>query len=449
MPEPPALRRELGLRDLTLFTIACIVGTRWLAAAAHAGPGSVTLWLLAAVFFVAPLAFAVAALTVKYPGAGGLYLWTRGDFGPWHGFLCFWIYWMGIAFWFPSAAMFYMSVAAYTLGPSYAHLANDRVYLLTASLLAISVALGANLVGLKIGKWIQNLGGAATWLLGAILVTVAALVFSKRGAATPINFIPKWSWDTVSFWATIAYAMTGLELAGLMGAEIHDPQRTLPRAGWIASAFSTLFYVASTIALLVLLRPENISELNGLAQAGETAGLALGIAWLSPAIALLVCFTALGQIGGLGTAVSRLPFAAGVDHLLPAAFGKVHPRWGTPHVSILVLGAVSSFLLIALQLGDTVRAAYQELVSLMVITGFIPYLYIFGSAWKANRRWSAVSGWAITVMALVCSVAPTAEIKNVWLFEVKLAIGTVAVVASAWLVYRGRGTDPATSHTVR
>src|SRR5271165_1671633 len=127
------LRRELGLRDITLFAITCIVGTRWIAGAAHAGPGAVTLWFLAAVFFVAPLAVAVGALAVKYPGAGGLYLWTRGDFGPWHGFLCFWIYWMGIAFWFPSAAMFYMSVAIYTFGPSYQHLANDRVYVLTAS----------------------------------------------------------------------------------------------------------------------------------------------------------------------------------------------------------------------------------------------------------------------------------------------------------------------------
>src|SRR5579872_5497563 len=114
----------MGLRDVTLFAIACIVGARWIPAAAHAGPGSVTLWLLAAVFFVVPLAVAVAALCVKYPGAGGLYLWTRGDFGPWHGFLCFWMYWMGIACWFPSAAMAYMSVAVYTLGPKYAHLSS-------------------------------------------------------------------------------------------------------------------------------------------------------------------------------------------------------------------------------------------------------------------------------------------------------------------------------------
>ena len=122
---------------------------------------------MAAVFFVVPLAVAVAALTSKYPGAGGLYLWTRGDFGPWHGFLCFWTYWMGIACWFPTAAIFYMRAGFYTLGSSYARLGDQRFYLLAVSLLAIWIALGTNMVGLKVGKWTQNAGGSATWLLGA------------------------------------------------------------------------------------------------------------------------------------------------------------------------------------------------------------------------------------------------------------------------------------------
>jgi len=158
------------------------------------------------------------------------------------------------------------------------------------------------------------------------------------------------------------------------------------------------------------------------------------------AIAALVVVAGVGQFGGLGSATSRLPFAAGVDHLLPAAFGKIHPRWGTPHVSILTLGAVASFLLIVIQLGDTMRVAYQELVSLMVIAGFLPYIYIFGSAWKAQRRLSAICGWGVTGLALVCSVAPTADVHNVWLFEGKLALGTVATVGSGWVLYRLRKT---------
>jgi APA family basic amino acid/polyamine antiporter len=250
--------------------------------------------------------------------------------------------------------------------------------------------------------------------------------------------IPEWNWATVSFWATIAYAMSGLELAGIMAGEVRDPARNFPRAGWIASGCVTIFYASATAALLVLLPPDRISELGGLADAGDEAARALDLGWLSPAVALLVVGSGMGQLGGIGTAISRLPFAAGTDRLLPAAFSKIHPRWHTPHVSILTLGVVASFLLIAIQAGDTVRAAYQALVSLMVITGFLPYIYIFGSAWKSGRRWSAVSGWAITAMAILCSVVPTAEITRVWLFEAKLAAGTLAVIGSAWVVYRRR-----------
>jgi APA family basic amino acid/polyamine antiporter len=240
----------------------------------------------------------------------------------------------------------------------------------------------------------------------------------------------------MSFLATIAYAMTGFEMIGLMGGEIRHPERDMKRAAWVSSIFITVFYAGATMALLVMLRPENISELNGLAQAAAAAGQALGIRWFSPVIALLVMATAIGQFGGLGSSVSRMPFAASVDHLLPAVLSKVHPRWGTPYVSILAFGILASVLLIASQIGDTARAAYQTLVSLMVIGGFVPYVYVFGSSWKAGNRVSATSGWSITALAILCSIVPSGEIHNVWLFEFKLAVGTIAVIASGWWIYR-------------
>jgi glutamate:GABA antiporter len=427
------LRRELGLRDVTLFATTCIVGVRWIPTAAHAGPGSVTLWIAAAILFIAPLAISVGALSAKYPGAGGLYYWTRGDFGPLHGFLCFWIYWLGLAFWFPTAAMFYMSIATYGLGPRYSHLADDRVFLVGASLAAIWIALGTNLIGMKIGKWTENTGAAATWFLGILFAALAAIFYARHGSATHLDIIPKWSFDTLNLGvATIAYAMTGFELVALMGAEIHDPLRTLPRAATIASAFAAIFYSGSTLALLVLLSPDHIDERYGLLQGSARAG----IAWLPSAIAVIVLITGIGQFGGIGSSVSRLPFAVGVDKLLPEAFSRVHPRWHTPHISILSLGAVASFLLIVFQLGDTLRAAYDTLVSLMVIAGFIPYIYIFGSAWIAGKRWSALGGWLTTALALICSVIPTAQVTSVALFESKLAIATLAMIGTGWLLYR-------------
>ena len=434
----PQLDRGMGLRDTTLFAIACMVGTRWAPAAAHAGPGSITLWLLAAALFVAPLAAAVGTLVVKYPGTGGLYLWAREDFGPWHGFLCFWVYWMGNALWFPSASLFYMRAGLNMLGPAFARFAGSRVCVVSVALAAIWIALGTNIAGVHIGKWTENLGGAAAWLLGALMAGAAALMWARRGPATPMRLAPTWNWGSIGLLSNVAYGMTGLEMAGLMGGEIRNPERTIPRAGWIAAVFATLFYAGSTAALLALLPPDRISELDGYAQASATAGTALSARWIAPLVGLLVMASAMGQIGGIGTSVSRLPFAVGADRLLPAAFGKLHPKWRTPHLSILALGAVASFLLVAFQLGDSMRAAYQELVSLMVIVGFLPYLYIFASAWKAGRRWSAVSGSFVTALAVLCAAVPTDEISNVWLFETKLAAGTLAAVGTAWLVYKRR-----------
>ena len=229
--------------------------------------------------------------------------------------------------------------------------------------------------------------------------------------------------------------MSGMELVGLMGAEVRDPKRSFPRAAWISSLVSTTFYAGATAAVLVLLPADRVSELNGLAQAGSAVGSALGKTWLTPLFALLVLASAVGQFGGLGSSVSRMPFAAGVDGLLPEAFGKVHPRWQTPHVSILTLGAIASVLLIVMQIGDTVRAAYDTIVSLMVIVGFIPFVYIFGSAWKAGHRWSAASGWGVTLLAILAALVPPGGITHVWIFEGKLALGTAAGIASAWLVF--------------
>lgn len=438
MTTKPALKRELGLRDITLFAVTCIISARWIPIAAHAGPGSVTLWFLAALLFMVPLTVAVASLVAKYPEAGGLYLWTRRDFdrGP-ASCLSGFIGW-GIAFLFPTATLLYIKAGFSLFGPLFARLGDNRFYLLSATVVVIWIALGSNLIGLKVGKWTENIGALATWSIGVLLAGVAWMVWMRRGSATPLNILPKWSWGTINFWAAIAYATSGMEAAGMMAGEIREPQRTMRRAAWISSGLTAVFYVSATVAFLVVLSPDYISELNGFAEVGDSAGLLLGATWLSPLIALLVVGSGVGFVGGIGTAASRLPFAAGVDGLLPAPFGKVHPRWGTPYVSILALATVTTLLLVVYQLGDSMRVAYDELVSLMVIAGFLPFLYIFGGAWKAGKRLTAASGGAMTVMALLCSVVPPAEITKVWLFEGKLAAGTLAIVGSAWLVYRGR-----------
>ncbi len=223
----------------------------------------------------------------------------------------------------------------------------------------------------------------------------------------------------------------------MMAAELRDRERTMRRAGWIAAGISSLFYVGATVALLVILSPDKISELNGFVEAGDSAGKLLGATWLSS----LIDSGDRQRSGVRRRKWNRFVAIAlfrGVDGLLPKAFARLHPKWNTPYISTLALALVSTFLLVIYQLGDTMRVAYVELVSLMVITSFVPYIYIFASAWKAGKRLSACSGMIVTLLALLCSVIPPTEIEKVWLYESKLIAGTLAVMIAAWAVYRGR-----------
>src|SRR5262249_52969414 len=156
-------------------------------------------------------------------------------------------------------------------------------------------------------------------------------------------------------------------------------------AVWISGIGCAVFYLVGTAAMLILQPPEAINPLTGLAQAGRTAGSRFNAAWLSPSFAVLIGIGGVGQLGTYVACKSRLPFALGLDHYLPSAFAKLHPRWGTPHVSILSQAVLASILLLVAQMGESLRSAYQILVDMTVISALIPFVYIFSAGFKFGQ----------------------------------------------------------------
>ena len=181
-----------------------------------------------------------------------------------------------------------------------------------------------------------------------ILVVVAVVVCARYGSATHFtlhNMMPTWNWDTVNFWSQIAFAFTGLELVSCMGEEVHNPRRTLPRAVFGAGALIALMYIAGTFAVLALAPAGDIDPKSGVFQCHRRGLRNARIGFIGVIAAILV--TA-GNAGGVGTTVAgvaRVPFQVGIDRYLPAAFGKIHPRWKTPYISILVQAIASVVIL--------------------------------------------------------------------------------------------------------
>src|SRR6185437_6513578 len=141
------LRKTMGFWDALLFNMAAVLGPRWIAAAGHNGPSSISLWIIAALFFFVPGALVINELSSRFPEEGGLYVWTREAFGPFHGFVAGWTYWFYTVFYFPGLLLASASMSAYVLGGARgAAMANNRTFLLIVSLAMLAAAVVLNLI---------------------------------------------------------------------------------------------------------------------------------------------------------------------------------------------------------------------------------------------------------------------------------------------------------------
>jgi len=471
-PTPDArkeLRRVMGFWDVLLFNIATVLGPRWIATAAHSGSSSVSLWIIAAIFFFVPMALVVCELSTRFPNEGGLYVWSKEAFGDFHGFVAGWAYWIYTVFYFPGLLLASAAMSAYVGGPGAAGLADDRNFLRLASLALLLVAVWLNIIGLNVGKWLQNAGGVGTYAPLLMLTGVAGVLCILHGSATPFTlaaFLPTWNWDTVNFWSQIAFAFTGLELVSAMSEEVRDPQRTLPRAILGSGALIAAMYILGTLAVLAILPAGQVDTKSGVFQAITHGSTLLRMGIVGVVAALLV--TA-GNAGGVGTTVAgvaRVPFVVGIDRYLPRPFGKIHPRWKTPHISILVQAIASGGVLLLSLINETTQGAYMSLVDITVILYFIPFLYMFAAviklAGRADRKENKgavlipggkVGVWLIgglafvvTLAAIIFAAIPPAEVANKRVFVLKVVGVAAGAIAFGLILYFRGAREKITEH---
>jgi len=448
----------MGFWDVLLFNIATVLGPRWIAAAGHNGTSSISLWVIAAVFFFVPGALVINELSSRFPEEGGLYVWSKEAFGDFHGFIAGWTYWIYTVFYFPGLLLASASMSAYIFAGRGSELAQDRTFLLSVSLVLLLVAVVLNIIGLNIGKWLQNAGGVGTYVPLLLLAGVALLVYFKHGSMTHFtwaNMAPNWNWDTVNFWSQIAFAFTGLELVSSMSEEVCDPRRTLPRAVFGAGALIAFMYIAGTFAILTLVPAADLDPKSGVFHAITAGSMVLKIGLLGVLAALLVSVGNAGGVGSTVAGIARVPFVVGIDRYLPRAFGKIHPKWKTPYISILVQAGVSGAILLLSQINQTTRGAYQILIDAAIILYFIPFLYMFAGVIKlayrkdrgANEHAVLVPGgipgvwlmgglgFVVVLVGIFVSLIPPGDTANKFSFEMELIVGTVASILLGLILY--------------
>jgi amino acid transporter len=218
----------------------------------------------------------------------------------------------------------------------------------------------------------------------------------------------------------------------------------------VSAPLIAAIYILGTASLLWLVPTGDINIASGLLQGVRRGAQSASpaFAWLVPTAAIAYTIGSIGGVGAWLSAPARIAFVIGIDRVFPPAFGRVHPKWGTPHVAILVQAGLATIalLLSVVGKGTTVELVYQILLDTTLLLYFIPFVYLFASMWMLRNRaatgWAATkvailaaSGSAITVFAMVIAMIPPTGTAHPVLFFVKVAGGTTAFVGFGVLLY--------------
>jgi amino acid transporter len=455
-PNQPHLKRVLGRWDLVLLFVVAVFNLNVVPSIAANGGVTVWLWLIALLLFFWPQGIAVIELAHRYPGEGGVYLWAKEVFGDFHGFLSGWCYWTNNMLYVPTVMLYFVGVSVFALGPGHAALADDKTFAMITSIALLAFLTLLNIIGLGVGKWLNNVGAIGTFVAAAVLIGLGITAWSRFGTpVTTADFkVPADPKFVLNSFGVICFGLVGLELASVMGDEIRDPQKTLPGAVAWGGLISGTLYIGATLTLLVAIGKNDISVLQGIVQGVSQMAGRVGVGWLIAPFAVMLSLS----IAGIGSAwmggSARIPFVAGLDSYMPAAMGKVHPRYSTPHVALIVQGIVSLILIVLnFTLSGGVQEAFQKMLSAAVVLQLIPFLYVFAALVKfaghgsleggrysgGTLMFAGVAGLVTTTLAIIVAFFPAKQITSLWKYEVSMFGITLGFVALAVFFFYGYG----------
>jgi glutamate:GABA antiporter len=451
----PHLKRALGRWDLVLLFVVAVVNLNVVPTISANGAVTVWLWILALLLFFWPQAIAVIELADRYPGEGGVYLWAKRIFGDFHGFLSGWCYWTNNIFYVPTVLLYFVGIAVFVAGPGKQSLADRPAFTFPASIALLALLVVLNILGLGVGKWVNNLGGIGTAITAAVLTVLGAIVAYRFGITVhAADFRIPGDIRLVGAFGVICFGLVGLELASVMGDEIEDPKRTLPGAVALGGVICGVLYIGATLTLLLALPKNQIGVLAGVMQAVTQMANQVGVGWLASPFALVLSLSIAGIASAWLSGSARIPFVAGLDSYLPEGLGKLHPRYATPYVALIVHATLSALFLAMSFVGAEVKEAFVTMLDLAVVLQLIPFLYMYAglirlagrseAAGHYSKKTILVAGWCglfTTALGVAVAFVPSHQIDSIWLFEIKMVVGTlffVGLAAFFFFVYSRR-----------
>jgi len=434
------LRRQLGLGDLVLTQILCVVGSTWVGVAAGLGRAQTAMWIASMLLFYVPMAASVIGLNRTMPLEGGLYVWSHRAFGNLGGFLTAWNLWVyGIAV---TATILdaIPTELSYLIGPSATWLPENHVASVSIVISVILAVTVAALRGLELSKWIHNIGGAAMLTVFVVLIFLPLWALARHAPihwAPLVMQLPPMTLRSFALFGQMLFgALCGLEYIAILAGESRQPGRAIGQSVWISSPIICAMFILGTSSVSAFVP---VGHIDFIAPIPETLRAALGNSGLGNVFAIAAIFLLqlrlIGASSYIFTGVTRLPMTVGWDALLPAWFTRLGPVRRTPVNSILFTSGLVCLLVVLANIGVHAQEAFQVLSNASLTHYELAYLAMFAiplAGAAALRRslprwlkWTSVAGFLATLFSLLISVYPFVQVIDARAYAVKIAGTTV------------------------
>ncbi len=424
-----AKARVLGLPSATALVIGSIIGTGVFTMPAIMAEAGTSSLLVLGVISIGALLLGVmfGQLTKRIPTSdGGLYAYSKHEFGDFAGYLTAWCYWISA---FAGNAAIVASWVLYV--ESLFGITNPSAWTnFGIAILGLWIPAVINLVGTRQMAWFQNITVVLKFI-PLVLVGIVGWFFVNTANFGPFNATGGSLYSGISIAAGVAlFSFIGVECASIAARQVRNPRRNVGRASVLGTAASAILYLLVTAAVMGLVSHQQLVG-NGapFVKAFETMfGQA---AWVGKLVALTAVISGIGALNGWTLVTAEMPRAAAHDGLFLPQFAKTF-RGGIPWFGILVSTTVASVLMALSYSSKSGLTVFTYLVGLSVVTVAIPYLFSACAqlAYLVSRR-RRVSGWA---MARDLSMAGSGVLFSLW---VTFAAGYQAVYQAILLVLVG------------
>jgi amino acid transporter len=278
-------------------------------------------------------------------------------------------------------------------------------------------------------------------VLALFIIGAGFRLAGVQGSATDFataDYLPKLDANAAVLWATMVFAYGGAEGVALLRNEAKGGARTIVTALIMVGVGLTVAYVLGTTGMLMILPQAEAAAGGGFPAALGVAAQKLGVADLAPWLVGALGIVMLGGLNAWFGVAARLPFAVGIDNMLPAVIGRRDPKTGAPYVAIWLQGGLVIVITALTQVGvDSLNKLYGLIQAMSTLTYTLPFLFMFAAWWKADSRpwarWTAVFGFLVALSGVLCSLVPG---EGTTVADVlKLAGSGAILVVSGCIIY--------------